>query len=87
MIWLALTFALVVAVLLFGSRIIPGLGLLSLPFSWPGIFILGADEAQERYGYWGELILFWLCSIPCIIGYSWLICSVWQRRRDSQARK
>lgn len=70
---LAGAFAMVVGGLLFGSRFIPGLGYLSLPFSWPGLLILGTGETQERYGYWGELILFWLCSLPCIIGYAWLI--------------
>jgi hypothetical protein len=77
-------FAVVVGALLFGSRFVPGLGILSLPFSWPGLLILGADETQERYGYWGELILFWLCSLPCIIGCSWLICQAWQRRSDAE---
>src|SRR5262245_6308758 len=62
--------ALVTAALLGCSRLISGIGLLTLPVSWPGLLILGADETQERYGYWGELVLFWLCSLPCIVAYA-----------------
>jgi len=39
------------AALLLGTRLVPGLGWLTLPVSWPGFIILGADETQERYGY------------------------------------
>ena len=75
--------ATITGLLLLGTRIIPGLGLLTLPVSWPGLIILGADETQERYGYWGELVLFWLCSLPCIIVYAWLFC----RWRDYQSSR
>jgi hypothetical protein len=34
---ISLFFAVVVAGLIFGSRMVPGLWLLTLPFSWPGI--------------------------------------------------
>ena len=75
--------AVITAVLLLGTRIISGLGLLTLPVSWPGFIILGADETQERYGYWGELVLFWLFSLPCIVVYAWLYCR-WRERRSGQ---
>ena len=73
--------ALLVAVLLVASRVFQPLAWFSLPATWPGLFILGADETQERYGYWGELILFWLCSLPCVVAYAWLLCLWWQRGR------
>ena len=76
--------ATITAVLLVGTRIAPGLGLLTLPVSWPGLILLGADETQERYGYWGELILFWLCSLPCIVIYAWLFCC-WRERKMTLA--
>jgi hypothetical protein len=72
--------ATITALLLLGTRIVPGLGLLTLPVSWPGLIILGADETQERFGYWGELVLFWLCSLPCIVLYAWLY-SRWRQKR------
>jgi hypothetical protein len=84
---LAGVLALFVAVLLVGSRVFQPLAWLTLPATWPGFLILGADETQERYGYWGELVLFWLCSLPCISAYSWLICS-WRagaRNRDQSS--
>ena len=71
--------AVITVVLLLGTRIISGLGLPTLPVSWPGFIILGADETRERYGYWGELVLFWLCSLPCIVVYAWLYCR-WRER-------
>jgi hypothetical protein len=73
--------AVLVAALLFGSRFFQPFGYAAIPFCWPGLLILGADETQERYGYWGEIILFWLFSLPCIIAYAWLFCRWWQRRR------
>jgi len=75
--------AVITAVLLLGTRIISGFGLLTLPVSWPGFIILGADEMQERYGYCGELLLFWLFSLPCIVVYAWLYC-LWRERRSGQ---
>jgi hypothetical protein len=78
---LANVLALVVAVLMVASRLFQPLAWLTLPVTWPGLFILGADETQERYGYWGELVLFWLCSLPCIAAYAWLLCRCWHRRR------
>jgi hypothetical protein len=78
--------ALLTALLLLGCRVVPALGLLTLPVSWPGLIILGADETQERFGYWGELILFWLCSMPCIMAYAWLWCRWWGRQRVSSAQ-
>jgi hypothetical protein len=78
--WVSAILALLTALLLLGSRLAPAFGLLTLPVSWPGLIILGADETQERYGYWGELMLFWLCSLPCIVAYAWLWCR-WRGRR------
>ena len=75
------TLALLVAVLMVASRVFQPLAWFTLPATWPGLFILGADETQERYGYWGELVLFWLCSLPCVVVYAWLLCRWWQRRR------
>lgn len=72
--------AVLVAALLFGSRFFQPLGYAAIPFCWPGLLILGADETQERYGYWGEIILFWHLSLPCIVAYAWLLCRWWQRR-------
>jgi hypothetical protein len=76
-------FAVLVAALLLGSRCFQPFGYAAIPFCWPGLFILGADETQERYGYWGEIIMFWLLSLPCIVAYAWLLCRWWQRRRDT----
>jgi membrane-anchored protein YejM (alkaline phosphatase superfamily) len=75
--------AVVTVALLLGTRVVSGLGILTLPVSWPGLIILGADETQERFGYWGELVLFWLCSLPCIFLYAWLFCR-WRERRSRQ---
>jgi hypothetical protein len=77
---LACVLALLLAVLMVASRLFQPLAWLTLPVTWPGLFILGADETQERYGYWGELVLFWLCSLPCIAAYAWLFCR-WRRRK------
>jgi hypothetical protein len=76
---ISLVFSVMVAGLIFGSRTVPGLGLLTLPFSWPGVLLLGFDETEEIYGYWGEPVFYWLCSLPCVVGYSWLICRLWSR--------
>jgi hypothetical protein len=75
--------SLVVAVLLLSSRLILPLSWLTLPATWPGVFILGMDETQERYGYWGELVLLWLCSLPCVAFYAWLLDRRWQQRKVS----
>jgi hypothetical protein len=82
-IWVSVVLALLTALLLLGCRLVPSIGLLALPVSWPGLIILGVDETQERYGYWGELILFWLCSLPCIVAYAWLWCRWRGRQRVS----
>ena len=79
--WTAALLAVLVAALLFGSRFFQPFGYAAIPFCWPGLLILGADETQETYGYWGEIVLFWLLSLPCIIAYAWLLCRWWQRRR------
>ena len=75
--------AVIVAGLLFGSRFFHPFGYAAIPFCWPGLFILGADETQERYGYWGEILLFWLLSLPCVIAYAWLLCRWRQGRRGA----
>jgi hypothetical protein len=66
--------AVVVAALLLGSLVFHPLGYPALLFCWPGVLILGADETQETYGYLGEIILFWLLSLPCVVFYAWLVC-------------
>jgi len=76
--------AVVVAALLFGSRFFQPLGYAAIPFCLAGLLILGADETQETYGYWGEIVLFWLLSLPCIVIYVSLLWRWWQRRRDSE---
>src|SRR5262245_37259329 len=50
--------ALLVAVLLVSSRLFLRLAWLILRATWPGLFILCADETQERCVYCGGLILF-----------------------------
>jgi hypothetical protein len=72
--------AVLVGALLFCSRFFQPFGYAAIPFCWPGLVILGADETQESYGYWGEIIWFWLLSLPCIVAYAWLLCRWWQRR-------
>ena len=76
--------AVLVAALLFGSRFFQPLRYAAFPFCLPGLLILGADETQERFGYWGELVLFWLLSLPCLVIYASLLRRWWQRRRSSK---
>jgi hypothetical protein len=64
--------ALLVGVLMFASYRFEPLAWVTFPFTWPGFVVLDVEETQERYGEWGELLLFWLCSLPCIAVYSWL---------------
>ena len=78
---LASLLSFIIAVLLAASRVFLPLGWLTLPATWPGVFILGVDENVERYGSWGELVLFWLCSLPCSVLYAWLLDRRWQQRR------
>ena len=73
--------AVLVAALLCGSRFFQPFGYVAIPFCWPALFLLGADETQERYGYWGEIGLFWLLSLPCLVAYAWLLCRWRQHRR------
>ena len=63
----------VAAVGFFGQRFFGPLALLGLPFSIPGFLVLGFDEVQERYGYWGEPLFFWLLSLPCVFLFAWLL--------------
>jgi hypothetical protein len=44
----------VAAVGFFGFRLFAPLFVLALPFWIPGLIVLGVDDVQERYGYWGE---------------------------------
>jgi hypothetical protein len=57
----------------FGMRLFAPLFMLALPFCLPGFVILGVDEVQERYGFWGEPFYDWLLSLPCALVYAWLI--------------
>lgn len=57
----------------FGMRFFAPLLVLALPFCIPGLLVLGIDEVQERYGYWGEPFHGWLLSLPCVLLYAWLI--------------
>ncbi|RYD34841.1 MAG: hypothetical protein EOP87_08430 [Verrucomicrobiaceae bacterium] len=57
----------------FGMRFFAPLMVLGLPFSIPGLILLGTDEVQERYGYWGEPFYFWLLALPCSILYALMI--------------
>jgi len=75
--------AALVAALLIGSRFFPPCGYAAVPFCWPGLLVLGGDETQERYGFWGELVLLWLMALPCVIVYAWLICRWRQHRRST----
>lgn len=77
--------ATLLAVLLVASRFFQPFGYAAVPFCLPGLFILGADETQERYGYWGEIILLWLLSLPCIVIYVSLLSRWWQSRRRSRS--
>jgi hypothetical protein len=72
--------AVICALLLLGSRLFQPIGYAAFPFCWFGLLILGSDETQEKYGYWGELILLWFLSLPCILAYAWLLCRWWRRR-------
>jgi len=74
---------LIAAVGFFGMRFFAPLGLLGLPFAIPSFLVLGIDEVQERYGYWGEPFYGWLLSLPCVFLYAWLI----RRWFASRARK
>src|SRR5262245_29762710 len=79
--------AVLVAALLVGSRFFQPLGYAALPFCLPGLLLLGADETQKRFGYWGELGLFWLLSLPCLAIYASLAWRGWQRRRSAKPLK
>ena len=57
----------------FGMRLFSPLLILGMPFSIPGFIVLGTDEVQERYGYWGEPFYFWLLALPCAFVYAFLI--------------
>ena len=76
--------AVLVAALLFGSRFFQPLGYAALPFCLPGLLIFGADETQERFGFWGEILLFWLVSLPCLVIYASLVWRWWQHRKSSK---
>ena len=73
--------AVLTAVLLVGSRYLRPLAYVVLPLCLPGVCILGLDETQERFGRWGEIILFWLTSLPCLVLYAASICRWWLKRR------
>ncbi len=79
--------AVVVAGLLLGSRFFRPLAYPAVLFCWPGLLILGADETQEAYGYWGEIILFWVLSLPCIVAYAWLFCRWRELLRKAGAKE
>jgi hypothetical protein len=64
---------LIAAVGFFGERFFGPLAILGLPFSIPGFLVLGVDEVQERYGYWGEPLYSWLLALPCAVLYAWLL--------------
>jgi len=83
--WVAAGLGVVTAILPAADT--PSLARLTLPVSWPALFILGADETQETYGRWGECVLFWLCSLPCIAAYAWLLCTCWEDRPAPRAEK
>jgi len=45
----------------------------SFILNWPGMFILGIDDIEERYGYVGTLFLYFILSVPVIILYSYIL--------------
>ena len=63
----------IAAVGFFGMNFFPPFVVLALPFIFPGLIVLGVDEVQETYGYWGELFYDWFLSLPCVFFYAWLI--------------
>jgi len=63
----------IAAVGFFGQRFFGPLAILGLPFSIPGFLVLGVDEVQERCGYWGEPLYFWLLSLSCAVLFAWLL--------------
>ncbi len=67
------TLWLIAAIGFFGMRFFAPLLVLGLPFCLPGLLVLGVDEVQERYGYWGEPLYDWLLSLPFVLVYSWFI--------------
>ena len=66
----------------FGGRIAPPLSVLALPFYPLAALVLGMDEVQEQYGYWGEVFYGWMLSLPLALLYAWLI----RRYLDHAAR-
>ena len=78
--WLAAALALLVAVLLAASWLFLPIGWLTLPATWPGVLIL-AVSPEDRYSYWKQLVLVWLCSLPCILFYAWWLRRWWERRK------
>jgi len=69
----------------FGMRFFSPLLVLGLPFSIPGFIVLGTDEVQERYGYWGEPFYFWLLALPCALVYALLILRLRRTRHENAA--
>jgi hypothetical protein len=67
----------------FGMRLFAPLFVLALPFCVPGLLVLGVDEVQERYGYWGEPFYDWLLSVPFVLLYARLIQVAILRRKQS----
>ena len=70
---LSLLFLIATTFVLLISLVLPGIVILSLPTTWPFLFIFGADETTEMYGRYGELIRAWICSIPTCLIYGFLI--------------
>ena len=59
------------AVALAISPFVPVVGLLTLPLTWPAIFVLG-DESDERFGVLLELALAWIMAFPMALLYAGL---------------
>ena len=67
-----LLLAITTSLLLF-SLVFPITAILSIPTTWPFLFIFGWDETEEMYGKYGELIRAWFCAIPTCIIYGLII--------------
>ena len=59
-----LCFTILIAFFIVLNPLLPGTIIVTLPVSWPFLFIFGADETTEKYGVVGELWRIYLSSIP-----------------------
>ena len=71
----------VLAVVLATYPFLPFLAYLTLPLTFPAVFVLG-DESTERFGVVCELTLVWVLAIPMALLYAGIHCR-WSHRKTN----